>query len=251
LLNLWAGLPRSNAVTLSWSADKVRDRSRGRAAFGWHWAIAAWNGNLGVLLVASSAAHLLRRRLVLWSKVLAWLLLAPLRSALRRRGLTGSHTATHLRGRGRALLRLIGLEDWVHERSKGATKRVSLLLLRRLHSIHAVLAVGRLLRSANRRLRESWHRRWALRCLRGHFVGILPTKLEERLLLLLNGRGDRHRWWLRALEQLRKGALFLGRRHGRCRGTHAVGRLLARWGGSGSPSRLLRYSRHLRDLRHL
>ena len=83
LLNLWAGLPRGNAVTLSWSADKVRNRSRRRAPFCWHWAIAAWNGNLGVLLVASSAAHLRRRRLVLWRKVPTRLLLAPLRSALR------------------------------------------------------------------------------------------------------------------------------------------------------------------------
>lgn len=63
LLNLWAGLPRSNAVTLSWGADKVRNGSR--ATFGWNWAIAAWNGDLGVLLLTSSAAHLLRRHLLL------------------------------------------------------------------------------------------------------------------------------------------------------------------------------------------
>lgn len=114
-----------------------------------------------------------------------------------------------------------------------------------------LLLLRRLLRSTNRRRPKSRHRWWALRWLRGLLVRIPPTKLEERLLLLLSGRGGRHRGWLRALEQLRKGALFLGRRHGRPRRTHAVGRLLVRRAGSGSPGRLLRYSRHLRNLRHL
>lgn len=63
LLNLRAGLPGSNTMTLSWGADKVRNWSR--ATFGWNWAIAAWNGDLGVLLLTSSAAHLLRRHLLL------------------------------------------------------------------------------------------------------------------------------------------------------------------------------------------
>ena len=106
------------------------------------WAITARNGNLGVLLLTSSATHLLGWRLLLDGEIPSWLLLGR---TLGQRTLAGRHAGTHLCVHGRGRLRLSSLEDGVHWWSLRPAKKMPLLLLGGLHSVRTLLAPGMLL----------------------------------------------------------------------------------------------------------